>query len=144
GGSARAPRTSRGHGRLAAGPMSVAVRLIGAIWLTALIVIGGFAYLQAVEERRSLLKGFDQRAAVLNEALKQAAEPALARGSRPCAGGRPRGRSSWRTQSSLVRWRAKSRSWRRVCTAPRPPRKRKRRCGCRARRSGPRSGSSSS
>jgi trehalose-6-phosphate synthase len=63
--------------------MSVAARLIGAIWLTALIVIGGFTYLQAVEERRSLLKGFDQRAAVLSEALKEAAEPALARGSRP-------------------------------------------------------------
>jgi len=63
--------------------MSVAARLIGAIWLTALVVIGGFTYLQAVEERRSLLKGFEQRAAVLSEALKEAAEPALARGSRP-------------------------------------------------------------
>ena len=63
--------------------MSVAARLIGAIWLTALVVFGGFTYLQAVEERRSLLKGFEQRAAVLSEALKEAAEPALARGSRP-------------------------------------------------------------
>ena len=52
--------------------MSVAARLIGAIWLAALVVIGGFAYLQVVEERRSLLKSFNQRAAVLAEALKEA------------------------------------------------------------------------
>ncbi len=63
--------------------MSVTARLIGAIWLTALIVIGGFTYFQVVEERRILLDSFAQRAAVLGEALKEAAEPALARGSRP-------------------------------------------------------------
>jgi trehalose 6-phosphate synthase len=63
--------------------MSVSARLIGAIWLTALIVIGGFTHLQVVEERRSLLESFDQRATLLGEALKEAAEPILARGSRP-------------------------------------------------------------
>jgi trehalose-6-phosphate synthase len=63
--------------------MSVSARLIGAIWLTVLIVIGGFTYLQVLEERRRLLESFDQRATVLGEALREAAEPALARGSRP-------------------------------------------------------------
>ncbi|HEX9418786.1 MAG TPA: hypothetical protein VGA81_07020, partial [Methylomirabilota bacterium] len=62
--------------------MSISTRLIGAIWLTVLIVIGGFTYLQVVEERRTLLQVFEQRATVLGEALKDAAEPNLSRGGK--------------------------------------------------------------
>ena len=62
--------------------MSISTRLIGAIWLTVLFVIGGFTYLQVVEERRTLLQVFEQRASVLGEALKDAAEPNLSRGGK--------------------------------------------------------------
>ncbi|MBI1957877.1 MAG: trehalose-6-phosphate synthase [Candidatus Rokubacteria bacterium] len=63
--------------------MSVAARLVGAIWLAALAVFGGFTYLQIVEERQRLLADLERRAVVLGEALKETAEPALARGNRP-------------------------------------------------------------
>ena len=62
--------------------MSVAARLVGAIWLAALAVIGGFTYLQVGEERQRLFEDLEQRAAVLGEGLEEAAEPALARGNR--------------------------------------------------------------
>lgn len=63
--------------------MSIAARLVGAIWLAALVVTGGFTYLQVVEERRRLFDDMERRAAALGEGLKEAAEPALTRGGRP-------------------------------------------------------------
>jgi trehalose 6-phosphate synthase len=63
--------------------MSVAARLVGGIWLAALAVFGSFTYLQIVEERQRLLAELERRAVVLGEGLKEAAEPALAGGSRP-------------------------------------------------------------
>jgi trehalose-6-phosphate synthase len=62
--------------------MSIATRLVGAIWLAALVVIGGFTYLQVGEERQRLFEGLERRAAVLGEGLEEAAESALARGNR--------------------------------------------------------------
>lgn len=62
--------------------MSVAARLVGAIWLAALAVIGGFTYLQVGDERQRLFEDLERRAAVLGEGLQEAAEPALARGNR--------------------------------------------------------------
>ena len=63
--------------------MTVAARLVGGIWLAALAVFGSFTYLQIVEERQRLLAELERRAVVLGEGLKEAAEPALAGGSRP-------------------------------------------------------------
>ena len=63
--------------------MRFTVRLVAAIWLSALVVIGGFAYLQVVEERDRLTHDLERRAALLGEGLREAVEPALARGSRP-------------------------------------------------------------
>ncbi len=63
--------------------MRFTVRLLAAIWLSALVVIGTFAYLQIVEERERLTRDLERRAALLGEGLAEAAEPALARGSRP-------------------------------------------------------------
>ena len=63
--------------------MSVAARLVGGIWLAALAVFGSFTYLQIAEERQRLFADLERRAVVLGEGLKEAAEPALAGGSRP-------------------------------------------------------------
>ena len=63
--------------------MRFTVRLVAAIWLAALAVIGAFAYLQIVEERERLTQDLERRAALLGEGLREAAEPALARGSVP-------------------------------------------------------------
>ncbi len=62
--------------------MSVATRLVGAIWLAALAVIGGFTYLQVGGERQRLFGDLERRAGLLGEGLAEAAEPALARGNR--------------------------------------------------------------
>ena len=63
--------------------MRFTLHLVAAIWLSALAVIGGFAYLQSVEEGRRLTRDLERRAALLGEGLKEAVEPVLARGSRP-------------------------------------------------------------
>jgi len=63
--------------------MRTAARLVGAIWLTGLVVIGGFTYFQVSEERRRLFDDMERRATGLGEGLKEAAEPALARAGRP-------------------------------------------------------------
>jgi trehalose 6-phosphate synthase len=62
--------------------MRIAARLVGAIWLAALVVTGGFTYVQVSEERRRLFDDMERRAATLGDGFKEAAEPALARGSR--------------------------------------------------------------
>jgi trehalose-6-phosphate synthase len=63
--------------------MRLTVRLVGAICLSALAVIGGFAYVQSVEEGRRLTKDLERRAVLLGEGLKEAVEPVLPRASRP-------------------------------------------------------------
>ena len=63
--------------------MKFTVRLVAAIWLCALLVIGAFAYMQIAEERERLTRDLERRAALLGEGLAEAAEPALARNSRP-------------------------------------------------------------
>jgi trehalose-6-phosphate synthase len=63
--------------------VSVAARLVGAIWLAVLVVIGGFTYLQVGGERQRLFEDLERRASVLGEGLAEAAETSLARGSRP-------------------------------------------------------------
>jgi trehalose 6-phosphate synthase len=56
-------------------------RLLGAIWISALIVIAGFAFFQIQEERHRLANDLERRAQLLGEGLKEAVEPPLARGS---------------------------------------------------------------
>ena len=64
--------------------MKFTVRLVAAIWLSVLAVIGGLAYLQIVEDRERLTKDLEQRAAFLGEGLREAVEPSMGgRGSRP-------------------------------------------------------------
>jgi trehalose 6-phosphate synthase len=63
--------------------MKLTMRLVAAIWLSALAVIGGFAYVQGAEESRRLTRDLERRAALLGEGLKEAVEPVLARSSRP-------------------------------------------------------------
>jgi trehalose 6-phosphate synthase len=62
--------------------MTFTVRLVAALWLAALAVIGGTAYLQIAQERKTLTQDLERRAALLGEGLKEALEPAVARGSR--------------------------------------------------------------
>lgn len=61
--------------------MKFTLRLVGAIWVSALVVIAGFAFLQIREERHRLVNDLERRAHLLGEGLKEAVEPAVARGS---------------------------------------------------------------
>src|SRR5437870_13844704 len=61
--------------------MKFTIRLVGAIWLSVLIVIGGFAFLQIREVRDRLLDDLKRRAVLVGEGLKEAIEPQVARGS---------------------------------------------------------------
>jgi trehalose 6-phosphate synthase len=56
------------------------LRLVAALWVASLVVIGVFAYLQVAEERQRLINELDRRAALVSESLKEVLEPALARG----------------------------------------------------------------
>jgi trehalose 6-phosphate synthase len=62
--------------------MRFMVRLLGAIWLSTLAVVGGFAYVQVAEERQRLTQDLERRAGLLGEGLKEALGPAVARGAR--------------------------------------------------------------
>jgi len=55
------------------------IRLVVALWVASLVVIGVFAYLQVAEERRRLTGELDRRAALLSEGLKEVLEPVLPR-----------------------------------------------------------------
>src|SRR5512143_236369 len=59
--------------------MRFTVRLVAAIWLSALAVIGTFAYVQISDERARLTLDLERRAALLGEGLTEAVGPALAR-----------------------------------------------------------------
>src|SRR5205809_1052658 len=61
--------------------MRLTIRLVGAIWLSVLIVIGGFAFLQIREERERLVDDLKRRAVLVGEGLKEAIEPQVARDS---------------------------------------------------------------
>jgi len=61
--------------------MNVTFRLVGAIWISALVVIAGFAFFQIQEERHRLLNDLERRAVLLGEGLNEAMQPAVARGS---------------------------------------------------------------
>jgi trehalose 6-phosphate synthase len=63
--------------------MKVTVRLLGGIWLCALIVIGAFGFFQIRGERQRLVEDLERRAALLGEGLKESVEPAARRGSAP-------------------------------------------------------------
>ncbi len=56
-------------------------RLLGAIWLSALVVVAGFAWFQVREERHRLTIDLERRASLLSEGTKETLELAIARGS---------------------------------------------------------------
>ncbi len=59
--------------------MRFQIRLVVALWVASLVVIGVFAYLQISEERQRLTGELDRRAALLSEGLKEVLEPVLPR-----------------------------------------------------------------
>jgi len=61
--------------------MRITLRLLGAIWLSALLIMGGFAYVQVREEGERLRGDLERRAALLAESLKESVEPAARRDS---------------------------------------------------------------
>src|SRR5262245_558922 len=63
--------------------MRVTVRVLGAIWVSTLIVLAVFAFLQVREERERLRNDLERRAALLAESLKEAIEPTVRRGPTP-------------------------------------------------------------
>jgi len=61
--------------------MKLTLRLVAAIWISALLVIAGFAFLQVREERERLVADLERRALLLGEGLREAIQPVVARGS---------------------------------------------------------------
>ena len=57
--------------------MRITYRLVTAICLAVLVVVGVFAYLQIREERTRLVKDLERRAALLAEGLKEAVGPVM-------------------------------------------------------------------
>ena len=62
--------------------MRVTARLVAALWLAALAVIGGSAFYQVQEDRHRLTQDLERRAALLGEGLKEAVEPVVGKSSR--------------------------------------------------------------
>src|ERR671931_327784 len=62
--------------------MRLLLRLIAGIWLAALLVTGGFAYLEIQEDRERLPQDLARRASLLGDAVREAAEPLVARQAR--------------------------------------------------------------
>lgn len=64
--------------------MRFQLRLVAALWIASLVVVGAFAYFQFIDERQRLTGELDRRAGLLSDGLKEVLEPALARsGSKP-------------------------------------------------------------
>jgi trehalose 6-phosphate synthase len=63
--------------------MRVTVRILGAIWVSALIIAAAFAVLEVREERARLRTDLERRAGLLAESLKEAIEPTVRRGATP-------------------------------------------------------------
>jgi trehalose 6-phosphate synthase len=61
--------------------MKFTLRLLGAIWISSLVIIAGFAFLQIQSDRARVLIDLERRAWLLGEGLKEAIEPAIQRGS---------------------------------------------------------------
>src|SRR5688572_2763260 len=61
--------------------MKLTSRLVTAICLAVLVVVGGFAFLQIREERTRLVRDLERRAALLAEGLKEAVGPVMGTGS---------------------------------------------------------------
>src|SRR3989338_7433327 len=61
--------------------MKFTIRLVGALWLAALLVLGAFAVVQVREEKARLVVDLERRAVLLGEGLREAIEPQVARGS---------------------------------------------------------------
>ena len=62
--------------------MRLLLRLLAGIWLAALLVTGGFAYLEIQEDRERLAQDLARRASLLGDAVREAAEPLVARQAR--------------------------------------------------------------
>jgi trehalose 6-phosphate synthase len=62
--------------------MRLNLRLLAAIWLPIMLVLGTFAYVSVARERARLSTELERRAWLLGEGLKEAVEPLLDRGSR--------------------------------------------------------------
>jgi trehalose-6-phosphate synthase/HAMP domain-containing protein len=62
--------------------MRLLLRLLGGIWLAALLVTGGFTYLEVREEHSRLVQDLGRRAALAADAAREAAEPLAARQAR--------------------------------------------------------------
>ena len=56
--------------------MKFTIRLVSAIWLSVMLVIGAFAYMQIREERERLFGDLQRRAVLVAGALGEALEPA--------------------------------------------------------------------
>jgi trehalose-6-phosphate synthase/HAMP domain-containing protein len=61
--------------------MKFTLRLVSAIWLSVMLVIGAFAYLQIREERERLVGDLQRRAMLVSEGLSDAIEAAAAKQS---------------------------------------------------------------
>lgn len=61
--------------------MRLAIRLLAAIWVSSLVILAAFTFVQIQSERDRLLTDLERRAWLLGEGLKEAIEPALRRGS---------------------------------------------------------------
>jgi trehalose-6-phosphate synthase/HAMP domain-containing protein len=61
--------------------MKFTLRLVSALWLSVMLVIGAFAYLQIREERERLVGDLQRRATLISEGLSDAIEAAAAKQS---------------------------------------------------------------
>ena len=62
--------------------MRFLLRLLAALWLATLVVGIGFAYLEVQEDRAQLVQDLQRRAALIADAVREAAEPLVARQAR--------------------------------------------------------------
>jgi trehalose-6-phosphate synthase/HAMP domain-containing protein len=62
--------------------MRFLIRLLGALWLATLVVSAGFAWSEVTAERRRLTEDLHRRAALAADAVREASERLVARGSR--------------------------------------------------------------
>ena len=62
--------------------MRFLIRLLGALWLTTLIVSVGFAWYEVTQDRRQLEEDLQRRAALAADAVREASERLVARGAK--------------------------------------------------------------
>jgi alpha,alpha-trehalose-phosphate synthase [UDP-forming] len=62
--------------------MRFLLRLLAALWLATLVVSIGFAYFEVQEDRAQLVQDLQRRAALVADAVREAAEPLVARQAR--------------------------------------------------------------